>query len=104
MSTNFVTFVSFFWYLEVNAVATPLTLAPARETTPNGILSGKPMNVIRVTTLDIPVAMFRLLGQAFSHTNRPTTYWSTWCISLHTFPVVLTILVVYLGLCFGNGR
>ena len=70
MSTNFITFVSFFCYLDVRAVVTPLMLALARETTPNGILTGKPMKVLRVATLDIPVAMLKLLEQAFNHTNR----------------------------------
>ena len=43
-------------------------LAPARETAPNGILTGKLTKVLRVATLDSPVAMLRLLKQAFSHT------------------------------------
>ena len=48
----------------------PLMLAPARETAPNGILTGKPMKVLNVAKLDIPEAMLKLLEQAFSHTNR----------------------------------
>ena len=70
MSTNFVTLESFFWYLEVSAVVTPLTLTPTTETAPKGMLTGKPIKVLRVVTLDIPVAMLRPLEQAFSHTNR----------------------------------
>ena len=43
---------------------------PLKDTKPNGILTGKPMTVLRVTMLDIPGAMLRPLEQAFSHTNR----------------------------------
>ena len=70
MSVNLVTFESFFWYFLVSAVAMPLMPAPARDTTPNGMLTGRPMNVANVTTLDIPVAALRLLEQAVSHVNR----------------------------------
>ena len=49
----------------------PLTLAPAKDTTLNGILTGKPMKVLIVATLDILEAMLRLLKQAFSHTSQP---------------------------------
>ena len=48
----------------------PLMLAPARDIAPNGMLTGRPMNVLNVATLDIPVAMLRLLEQAFSHLSR----------------------------------
>ena len=68
MSTNFMTFASFFWYVEVSTLATALMLAPARDITPNGILM---MKVLRVATLDIPEAMLGLLKQAFSHINQP---------------------------------
>ena len=57
-------------YLEVSAVATPLILAPARDTAPNGILTGKPIKVLRVATPNIPAAMLRPLEQVFSHTNQ----------------------------------
>ena len=70
VSVNFVTFVSFFWYFLVSAVVTPLTLTPARDIAPNGVLTGRPMNVLNVATLDIPVAMLNLLEQAFSHVSR----------------------------------
>ena len=73
MSTNFVTLVSFLCYLEVSPVATPRTLTPARETAPNGILTGKPMKVLRVATLDIPEATLRLLEQVFIHINQSNT-------------------------------
>ena len=69
ISTSFVTLVSFFWYL-VSAVAMPLVLVPARETVPNGILTGKPMKVLNVATLGIPAATLKLLEQVFRHTNR----------------------------------
>ena len=48
----------------------PLTLAPAREKAPNGILTGKPTKVLNVATLDIPEAMLKLLEQAFSHVSQ----------------------------------
>ena len=70
MSVNFMTSKSFFWYFLVSAVVTPLRLAPARGIAPNGILKGRPMNVLNVATLDIPEAMLSLLEQAFSHVSR----------------------------------
>ena len=69
MSVNLVTFKSYFWYFLVSAVVTPLTSAPARDTVPNGMLTGRPMNVANVTTLDIPVAALRPLEQAVSHVS-----------------------------------
>ena len=63
-------FVSFFWYFLVSAIAIPLTLAPAREMAPKEILTGRPMNVLNVATLDIPEAILRPLEQAFSHVNQ----------------------------------
>ena len=70
ISFNLVTFVSFFWYFLVSTVVTPLTLAPARDTAPNGMLTGRPMNVLSVATLDIPVAMLNPLVQAFNATRQ----------------------------------
>ena len=70
MSVNFVTSVSFFSYFYVSAVVTPLRLAPARDTAPNGMLTGRPMNVLNVATLDIPVATLNPLAQAFNVTRR----------------------------------
>ena len=70
MSTNFVILESFFQYLEVSAVVTLLGPAPARETSPNGILTDKPTKIINVATLDTPEATLKGLEQAFSHTNR----------------------------------
>ena len=70
MSVNFVNFKSFLRYFLVSAAVTPLTLAPAKDTASNGMLTGGLMNVINVATLDIPVAMLNLLEKAFSHTNR----------------------------------
>ena len=43
----------------------PLTLAPARETAPKGILTERPMNVLSVATLDIPEATLRPLEETF---------------------------------------
>ena len=48
----------------------PLTLAPARDTAPNGMLTGRPMNVDNVATRDTPVAMVNPLEQASSHVSR----------------------------------
>ena len=45
----------------------PLAIAPVRDAAPNGMLTGKPMNVANVAMLDIPVAMLILLKQAFNH-------------------------------------
>ena len=45
MSTNFVTFASFFWYFLVSTIAMPLTLTPATETVLRGILMERPTNV-----------------------------------------------------------
>ena len=70
MSINFMTFASFFLYLIVSTLATPLMLAPARETSPKEKLTGRPMNVLSVATLDIPEAMIRPLQQAISHVSR----------------------------------
>ena len=67
MSVNLVTFVSFFWYFLVGAVAMPLTLTPARETAPKGILTGRLINVLKV---NIPEATLRLLEQVLSHVSR----------------------------------
>ena len=92
MSVNFMTFKSFFWYFLVSAVATPLTLAPARDTTPNGMLTGRLMNVANVATLNIPVAMLILLEQAFSHVSRSNIA-VYFCIFSYIAPLVLTTLV-----------
>ena len=70
MSFSFMTFESFLWYVLVSAAVTPLTLAPARDVAPNGMLTGRPMHVLNIATLDIPVATLNPLEQAFSHTNR----------------------------------
>ena len=67
MSVNFVTFVSFFWYFLVITKIIPLTIAPVRDATLNGMLTGRLMNVLNVATPDIPVATLRLLEQVFSH-------------------------------------
>ena len=64
MFTNFVTFVSCFWYFLVSTIATPLTLVPARETKPRGILTGKSINVLSIATPDILQAKLRSLKQA----------------------------------------
>ena len=69
-SVNFMTFESFFWYLLVSAVVTPLRLAPARDIAPSGMLTGRMLNVFNIATLDIPQAMLNPLVQAFNVTRR----------------------------------
>ena len=56
MSINCITFLSLFWYFLVRAEIIPLAIAPVRDAAPNGMLTGKPMNVANVATLDIPLA------------------------------------------------
>ena len=70
MSVNLVTLASLFWYFLVSTIATSLALTPAREMVPMGMLTGRPMNVLSLTTLDIPEATLRPLKQAFSHVSR----------------------------------
>ena len=67
MSINFLTFLSFCWYFLVRAEIVPLAVTPIRDAAPNGMLTGKPMNVENVATLDIPVAMLIPLEQAFNY-------------------------------------
>ena len=70
MSINLVTFLSFCWYFLVRAEIIPLAITPVRDAAPNGMLTGKPMNVANVATLDIPVATLIPLEQAFNHVSR----------------------------------
>ena len=103
MSVNVVTFASFFWYFLVNAVVTPLTLAPARDIAPNGMLTGRPINVLNVATLDIPVATLNPLEQAFIATRRfnVLVYFH---ISPCTSLLVFTTLVTYFEFCLNDSR
>ena len=61
------------------------------------MLTGRLMNVLNVTTLDIPVAIPRLLEQAFSHVSRSNIL-VYFCISSYAFPLILTTLVTYFEL------
>ena len=70
MSVNYVTFLSSFWYSLVSTEIIPLAITPVRDATPNEMPTGKPMNVVNVATLDIPVATLILLEQAFNHVSR----------------------------------
>ena len=70
MSINFVTFLSFFWYFLVRAEIIPLAIAPVRDVAPNEMLTGIPINVANVASLDILVAMLRLLEQAFNQVSQ----------------------------------
>ena len=81
--------------LLVGAIATLLTLAPARETAPKEILMGSSINVLSVTTLDIAEATLRLLERTFSHLMP----WSIFRVSSHTFLLALSTPVNFLGPC-----
>ena len=70
MSINFVTFLSFCWYFLVRAEIILLAITPVRDAAPNGILTGKPINVANVATLDIPVATLIPLEQAFNDVSQ----------------------------------
>ena len=50
-----------------------LTLAPASETVLSGMLTGRPINILNVATLNIPEATLKPLEQAFSHVSRSKT-------------------------------
>ena len=66
MSINLVTFLSFFCYFLVSVEIIPLTIAPVIDAAPKAALTGIPMNVANVATLDIPVATLIPLEQTFS--------------------------------------
>ena len=66
MSVNFITLESFFWYFLVSIEIIPLAIIPVRDAAPNEMLTGEPMNVANVATLDIPVAK----EQAFNHVSQ----------------------------------
>ena len=70
MLIDFVTFLSLFWYFLVSIKIIPLETAPVMDAAPNAALTGIPMNVANVATLDIPVAMLIPLEQAFNHVSR----------------------------------
>ena len=70
MSISLVTFLSFFWYFLAGTEIIPLAIAPVMDVAPNKMLTGIPMNVVNVATLDIPVATLIPLEQAFSHVSR----------------------------------
>ena len=70
MSISLVTFLSFYWYFLVSTEIIPLAITPVRDAAPNGMLTGKHMNVANVATLDIPVAMLIPLEQAFNHVSQ----------------------------------
>ena len=96
MSTNFVTSASLFWYFLVSAVATSLKLTPAREMVPKGILTGRPMNVLNDSMLDIPEALLSQLEQAFSHISHSQVLEYFSCFFLYSFLMSAT-LVTSLG-------
>ena len=70
MSINLVTFLSFFWYFLVRDEIIPLAIAPGRDAALNEMVTGKPMNVAKVATLDLPLATLIPLEQAFNHVSR----------------------------------
>ena len=85
MSIKRVTFLSFCWYFLVSIEIIPLAIAPVRDVAPNEMLTGSPMNVANVATLDIPVATLRLLEQAFNHVSR--------------FNILVYFLYFFLNIC-----
>ena len=95
MSVNLVYLVSFFWYFLVSAVATPITLSQARDIAPSGILTGRPIKILNVATVDIPEGTRRPLEQAFSHISRSKALEYSH-VSFHTFHLVLPTPVAFL--------
>ena len=79
------TFLSFFQYFLASVEIIPLAISPVRDAAPNEMLTGKPMNVANVATLDIPVAMLILLEQAFSHVSQ--------------FNILVYFLYFFLNIC-----
>ena len=69
MSINLVTFLSLCWYFLVSTEIIPLAITPVIAAAPNTALTGIPMNVANVATLDIPVAMLIPLEQAFNYVS-----------------------------------
>ena len=61
------------------------------------------MNVFNVATLDIPVAMLRLLKQAFSHVSQFNIL-VYFLHSSYTFPLVSTNRVTYFESCLNDTR
>ena len=70
MSIKHVTFLSFFWYFLVRAEIIPLKIAQVIDAAPKAALTGIPMNVANVATLDIPEATLIPLEQVFNHVSR----------------------------------
>ena len=70
MSIKCVTFLSFCWYFLVSIEIIPLAIAPVTDAAPSAVLTGIPMNVATITTLDIAVAMLIPLEQAFNHVSQ----------------------------------
>ena len=85
MSINFVTFLSFYWYFFIGAEIIPLAITPVRDAAPNEMLTGKPMNVVNVAKLDIPVAILIPLEQAFNQVSQ--------------FNILLYFLYFFLNIC-----
>ena len=69
MSIKSITFLSFFWYVLVSTEIIPLEIALVMDAAPNAVLTGIPMKVANVATLDIPVATLIPLEQAFNHVS-----------------------------------
>ena len=97
MSINFVTFVSFFWHILVSTEIIRPAIAPVKDATPNGMLTGRPTNVLNIATHDIPVAMLNPLEQAFSHVSCSNIL-AYFCISPYTFPLIFLTLATYFEL------
>ena len=94
MSINFVTFLSFFSYFLVSTEIIPLAIAPVRDAASNEMLTGKPMNVVNVAMLDIPVATLIPLEQAFNRVSQFNilVYFSYFFLNICSLPINTRLL------------
>ena len=97
-SNSWLSKVSFDASFLVSAIATPLALTPARDITPSGTLTGRPVKALNVATLDIPEAMLNLPEQAFSHISQPNILVYFLYFFLYLFLLFEQLLVSYFGL------
>ena len=82
MSIKHITFLSFCWYFLVGAEIIPLAITPVRDAAPNGMLTGKPMNLANVATLDIPVATLNYSTRTSISPHRSIQYLSVLLVFL----------------------
>ena len=89
MSINCINFLSFCWYFLVSTEIIPLAISPVIDAAPSAVLTGIPMNVANVATLDIPVAMLIPLEQAFNQVSRFNIilYFLYFFLNIHSLPI-----------------